>query len=134
MSETNEPKYSDYAGHTTGVFHYCDEPTWIHAPDYSLIADFGERGGLTAAEAIANAALFVAAADPLIGYVATLAKLAAAEQERDDWERRAFAAGEELAEVRADRADWKRVAAIWRDKRLVKYGLKPRDDAPEVTA
>ena len=40
----------------------------------------------------------------------------------------------ELAEVRADRNDWKRVAAIWRDKRLVKYGLKPRDDAPEVTA
>ena len=134
MSETNEPKYSDYAGHTTEVFHYCDEPTWVHAPDYSLIADFGERGGLTAAEAIANAALFVAAADTETGYVATLAKLAAMEQERDDWERRAFAAGEELAEVRADRDDWKKFAVIWRDKRLVEYGLKQTDDAPEVAA
>ena len=48
--------------------------------------------------------------------------LAAAEAERADWERRAFAAGEELAEVRRDRDDWKRFASIWMHKKLAVFG------------
>ena len=129
MSETNEP---DYAGHTQGAVQSCHGSNYVDdATQQYTIARFV---GNSREEERANAALFVAAADTETGYVATLAKLAAMEQERDDWERRAFAAGEELAEVRADRDDWKKLAAIWRDKRLVEYGLKQADDAPEVAA